>query len=469
MAVEEYNQDEAFRDSVSHIDKDGHRVFFHPKKPTGKLYRWRTWVSFAFLVVFFALPFVKVHGEPLFLFNIIDRKFILFGVQFWPQDFFLFVLGMIIFIVFIALFTVVFGRIFCGWVCPQTIFMEMVFRKIEYWIEGDSAQQRALRKAPWNGEKMRKRLLKIASFYALSFLFANFFLAYIIGIDQVLKIATEPLTMHLGGFAAIVIFSGIFFFIYYWFREQACLVVCPYGRMQGVLLDKNSIVVAYDYKRGEPRHKFTKENASQYGDCIDCNECVRVCPTGIDIRHGTQLECTNCTACIDACDGIMEKIDRPKGLVRYASEMSIAEGKKLGITPRIIAYSIVLVALISLESFLLATRSDLDTTIIRARGILYNTEPDGRISNLYNVKIINKTNEDLDLDFLVEEAGAEIRIVGETLKVKAGGYVDGQFFLIRPAQNIHHQKDKIEVEVWAHGQRMQELKTTFLGPHATSN
>jgi cytochrome c oxidase accessory protein FixG len=468
MAVEEYQQDESFRDTVTHIDREGHRVFFHPKKPSGNLYRWRTIVSFVFLLVFFALPFAKVHGQPFLLFNVIERKFVLFGVQFWPQDFFLFVLGMIIFIVFVALFTVVFGRIFCGWVCPQTIFMEMVFRKIEYWIEGDAAQQRALKKASWNKEKIRKRALKISIFYVLSFLFANFFLAYIIGIEQVWQIATEPLSSHLGGFVTIVIFSAIFFFVYYWFREQACLVVCPYGRMQGVLLDKNSIVVAYDYKRGEPRHKFTKENASKTGDCIDCNECVRVCPTGIDIRHGTQLECTNCTACIDACDGIMEKINRPKGLVRYASENSIAKGKRLRITPRIIAYSMVLVALIGLESYLLATRSDLDTTVIRARGILFNTESDGRISNLYNVKIINKTNEDLDLQILTKETESEIRIVGENMHVKAGSYVDGQFFLIRTTHSIHNQKDKIEVEVWAGGKKMQEVYTTFLGPHNTN-
>lgn len=463
MAVEVFN-DESFRDSVTHIDKEGHRVFFFPKKPSGRLYKWRTLVSWAFLVFFFTLPFIEYKGEPLFLFNVLERKFILFGVRFWPQDFFLFVLGMIIFIVFVALFTVVYGRVFCGWVCPQTVFMEMVFRKIEYWIEGDAPYQKALRKAPWNAEKIRKRLTKFAVFFLVSVIVANTFLMYLIGKDEWVKIVTEPLALHVGGFVAMIIFSGVFFFVFYWFREQACLVVCPYGRMQGVLLDKHSIVVAYDHKRGEPRGKAAKDRVTSLGDCIDCAACVKVCPTGIDIRNGTQLECTNCTACIDACDDIMEKVQKPQGLIRYASEENITTGKKLRWTPRMIAYTAILVVLVTTESFLLATRSDLDTTIIRARGILYQTETDGRISNLYNVKIINKTSEDKDIDLFVESGGGEVRYVGEKLKVKAGSYVDGQFFILLPVDHIHHQKTELEVEVWSGGHKLDERTTTFLGP-----
>ena len=457
---------EEFRDSVSHIDAEGHRVWFYPKKPIGRLYNLRSLVSWIYLLVFFTLPFIKVNGEPLFLFNISERKFILFAVRFWPQDFFIFMIGMVAFIVFIALFTVIFGRVFCGWVCPQTIFMEMVFRKIEYWIEGDAAHQRALNKLPWNREKITKKTLKVSIFFVLSVLIANTFLSYIIGIDNLYKIVTEPLSQHLGGFALMIIFSAVFFFIYLWFRDEACLVVFPYGRMPGLLLDTHSIVVAYDHKRGEPRSKPQKETNTNKGDCIDCFECVRVCPTGIDIRNGTQLECTNCTACIDACNHIMEKVHKPEGLIRYASEHSIQTGKKLRISGRMMAYSFVLLLLIGLESFLLITRSDLDVHMVRAKGTLFYNEPDGRVSNLYNVKIINKTHNDLPVEFALSNIQGEVRLVGNpNLIIKKDSLLDTQIFVILPASAIDEQKSKISINVMSSGKIMGEEKTFFLGPH----
>src|SRR5690606_5213797 len=309
------DKDQSFRDKVATVDKSGKRVWIYPHKPSGKLFNARTILSVIYLIVFFALPFIKYNGQPIFLLNIIERKFILFGQIFWPQDFFIFGLGMVVFIVFIALFTLVFGRVFCGWACPQTIFMEMVFRKFEYWIEGDAPRQKMLNKAPWNTEKIVKKFSKWIIFWLISFLIANTFLAYIIGIDELKKIITEPVSEHMGGFTAIVIFTSVFFFVYAWFREQVCTAVCPYGRMQGVLLDRDSIVVAYDYVRGEPRAKFKKNKERTQGDCIDCFQCVKVCPTGIDIRNGTQLECVNCTACIDACNHMMEAVGLPTGLI----------------------------------------------------------------------------------------------------------------------------------------------------------
>jgi cytochrome c oxidase accessory protein FixG len=291
---------ELFRDSIGTITKEGKRNWIFAKRPHGKLYNARTAVSIVYLIVFFTLPWIKIHGEPLFLFNLLERKFILFSVVFWPQDFFVFALAMLTFIVFIVLFTVVFGRVFCGWVCPQTIFMEMVFRRIEYWIEGDAEKQRRLSKQAWNMEKTLKRTTKFLAFFSLSFVIANYFLAYLIGMDNVLLYIREGIVQHIGVFAPLVAFTAVFFAVYWKFREQACLIVCPYGRLQGVMLDPNSIVVAYDYKRGEPRGKIRKNDAETHGDCIDCLDCVKVCPTGIDIRNGTQLECVNCTACIDA-------------------------------------------------------------------------------------------------------------------------------------------------------------------------
>jgi Polyferredoxin len=202
---------EEYRDHLATVDAQGKRIWLYPKKPSGKFYRWRTWASFAFLAVFFTLPFIKVDGEQILLFDVLERKFVLFGLVFTPQDFHLFALAMLTFIVFIILFTVVFGRLFCGWVCPQTVFMELIFRKIEYWIEGDAGEQRKLDKSPWTAEKIRKKVLKHAIIYALALIFTNFFLAYLITMDEVLKIIHEPIDQHWGGFAAMLVFSAAFY------------------------------------------------------------------------------------------------------------------------------------------------------------------------------------------------------------------------------------------------------------------
>jgi cytochrome c oxidase accessory protein FixG len=256
---------EIFRDSVATISKEGKRNFINPKQPKGKFYTKRTLFSIFYLVIFFTLPFLKVNDEPLLMLNVLERKFIIFGLIFWPQDFFIFGIAMITFIVFIILFTVVFGRIFCGWACPQTIFMEMVFRKIEYWIDGDFTAQRNLRKMPWNAKKIWMRTMKFIIFFLLSFLIANFFLAYMISMDELVEHIKHP-AENIGTLFSLLGFTAVFFFVYWWFREQACIVVCPYGRLQGVLLDKHSIVVAYDYVRGEPRGKTTKSKEATHSE-----------------------------------------------------------------------------------------------------------------------------------------------------------------------------------------------------------
>ncbi len=480
--------EESFRDSVATISSDGHRNFINPKKPKGKLYNLRTWFSIGYLIVFFTLPFIKVHEAPLFMFNILERKFIFFGVTFWPQDFFIFAIGFLTFMVFIILFTVVFGRVFCGWACPQTIFMEMVFRKIEYWIDGDSAQQKKLRAMPWNAEKIRKRTVKFIAFFSISFLIANFFLAYLIGMDELIGDIKNP-GAHAGTLISLLVFTTVFFFVYWWFREQVCLVVCPYGRLQGVLLDKNSIVVAYDHQRGEPRGKLKKaddhdckctdckedgacksiaakfEEYTRQGDCIDCFACVRVCPTAIDIRNGTQLECVNCTACIDACDDIMEKVHKPKGLIRYASENSIVNGVKLKLNRRIKAYSAVLILLLSLLVFLLTSRTDLDVTLMRTSGMTYTTLPDGRLSNLYNLKLANKTHKDIDFSLKLENLPGEIELVGSgKLNVKKGDYAHLQFFVKLNKQEVKNWKTEVKIGVYEGNIKIKTIKAKFIGP-----
>ncbi|MBL0103358.1 MAG: cytochrome c oxidase accessory protein CcoG [Bacteroidetes bacterium] len=460
-------RDESFRDSISTISKDGKRSWIYAKKPSGKLYNKRTVVSSILLALLFSGPFMRWNDHPFLMFNILERKFILFGIPFWPQDFILFVMAMLTFLVFIILFSVVLGRLWCGWACPQTIFMEMVFRKIEYWIEGDSAQQRALDKGPWTPEKIRKKALKHFIFFWISFVIANTFLAYIISIDELKLLVTEGPGKHMGGFVALIIFTYVFYAVYARFREQVCLVVCPYGRLQGVLLDRNSVVIAYDYGRGEPRGKMNKAEPRTTGDCIDCHACVHVCPTGIDIRNGTQLECVNCTACIDACNSIMNRVGLPEGLIRYTSEANIAEKKKFKITTRIYGYAAVLTILFTTLCTLLLLRTDVETTVLRTPGQLYQIVDSVHVSNLYNIQMVNKTYNDLPLEIELAEPAGALKFVGEQpTTLEHDKMAEGVFFVVLNTNEIKALKTPLIINIKSGGKIISKVKTNFLGPNS---
>ena len=455
----------SFRDKVATVDKSGKRIWVYPQMPEGRLHDLRKWVTVLYLLVFFGLPFIKVNGQPIFLINVLQRKFILFGQIFWPQDFFIFAIGMAVFIVFIALFTVVFGRVFCGWACPQTVFMEMLFRKIEYWIEGNGVEQKILDKGPWNTDKITKRVSKWIAFWLLSFIIANTFLEYIIGVDELDKMIREPFAMHLGSFITLAVFTTVFFFVYLWMREQVCTVICPYGRMQGVLLDRDSVIVAYDYKRGEERGKFHKNEERTIGDCIDCAQCVKVCPTGIDIRNGTQLECINCSACIDACNKMMDGVGLPKGLIRYASENNIAEKRPWKFTWRMKAYSIVMCVLLGILVWLLASRTDVGVTILRVPGQLYQEQPNNQLSNLYSYKLLNKTFKPKQLELKPENFKGSIKVVGEeNLLVPKDGTTVGTMFIYLDNAEIKDRKTLLKIGVYEGGKKISTLTTSFLGP-----
>jgi len=463
--MEDNVKQESFRDKVATVDKSGKRIWVYPQMPEGKLHDLRKWVTVVYLLVFFSLPFIKVNGNPIFLLNILDRKFILFGQIFWPQDFFIFALGMVVFIVFIALFTVVFGRVFCGWACPQTVFMEMLFRKIEFWIEGNGTEQKLLDKAPWNTDKVVKKVSKWVAFWLLSFIIANTFLEYLIGVDELDKMIREPFALHVGTFISLAVFTTVFFFVYLWMREQICTVICPYGRMQGVLLDRDSVIVAYDYKRGEERGKFHKNEERTIGDCIDCAQCVKVCPTGIDIRNGTQLECVNCTACIDACNRMMDAVGLPKGLIRYASENNIAKKRPWRMTWRMKAYSIVMCLLLGTLVWLLASRSDVGVTILRIPGQLYQEQPNNQMSNLYSYKALNKTFKEKELVLKPENFRGTIKLMGETgLKVPKDGTTVGTMFVFVDNKDVKGRKTVLQIGVYEEGKKITTITTSFLGP-----
>jgi len=458
--------DEAYRDAIGTVDKDGKRIWAFPKKPSGNYHNKRVIATVIFLLIFFSVPFIKIGGAPLLQINIFERRFYIFGQLFLPQDSLVFSLGLITFFVFITLFTVVYGRVWCGWACPQTIFMEMVFRKIEYWIDGDRKQQQKLEESPWNREKILKRSLKYFIFMLISVIIAHTAMAYLIGVEEVKKLVTHSPAENLTGFISLVAFTAIFFFVFTRLREQVCIAICPYGRLQGVLVGRNTMNVIYDWVRGEPRGRMKKgEIDTGKGDCIDCKLCVQVCPTNIDIRNGIQLECVNCTACIDACDDVMEKIHKPKGLITFGSTESIETNTPFRISTRAIGYSVVLLLLIAVEVFILAGRSQVEATILRVPGQLYQEMPDNRLSNLYNAQVLNKSKEDMTLSFELEDPAGKIRLVGnkQSVTVASGQKAEVVFFIEMDKSAIKKRKTELEINIREGDKVVETVETTFLG------
>ncbi|MET6991289.1 cytochrome c oxidase accessory protein CcoG [Sediminicola arcticus] len=464
--------DDNFRDSIGTINEEGKRAWVFPKKPNGKYYTYRKWVSYGLLLFLVLSPFVKINGNQFLMFNVLERRFNIFSFPFWPQDFHLFVISMITGVIFVALFTVAFGRIFCGWICPQTIFMEMVFRRIEFLIDGDRGAQTKLDKQSWNAEKIRKRVLKWTMFLIISFIIANVFLAYLIGSDTLLQYIIDGPLKHVSTLISLSIFTMVFYFVFVWFREQVCIIACPYGRMQGVLLDNQSIIVAYDHKRGENekgRKKFRKNEdreALGHGDCIDCFQCVNVCPTGIDIRNGTQLECVNCTACIDECDHIMEKLNLPKGLIRYASENNIERKEKFKFTPRLKGYSAVLIILTGVLIGMLFLRNDLEANILRLPGQLYEHKEGNVISNVYTYKLLNKTTKDIaNVHFVLLSHQGKIKLVrNQDFRVPAEQLSEGTLFIEINNKALSGDKDKLKIGVYSGKKLIESTTAGFLAP-----
>ncbi len=460
-----------FRDHLATADKQGNRCWIYPKKVAGRFYRWRTQVSWLLLAIMFAGPFIRINGNPLLMINIVARRFSIAGQIFWPQDMAIFAVAMLLFFTSIIIFTTAFGRLWCGWTCPQTLLMEMVFRKIEYAIEGDAHEQRALDAAPWTGRKLLKKLGKHGVFFALSFLIGNTLLSYIIGSDQLFTIITDDPRRHLEGLTFMVLFTLLFYAIFARFREQACTFICPYGRFQSAMLDENTMVVAYDHKRGEKRAPLQRvqtpeqRQSAGLGDCVGCRQCVAVCPTGIDIRNGTQMECVNCTACIDACDTVMDKIGRPRGLIRYASLNSIEKGQPFRFTPRMAIYATVITALASLLALLIFTRSSVEATLLRAPGMLYQQTSEGNIENIYTLKLINKTSRDIPIQMKLENVPGKLTLMGDSNIVVPKEKLATTSVLIElNPRELRDAKTKLVIGVYSGAQRVQTVNTVFIGP-----
>ncbi len=460
---------ETYRDSIGTMEQSGKRKWVFPRKPKGKFTNYRNIVSYLLLAVYFLTPFISINGNPFLLFDVIDREFYIFGQPFYPQDFFILTLGAIASLIFIIVFTIAFGRIFCGWICPQTIFLEFIFRKIEYAIEGDRNKQMKLDRQEWNSEKIWKRSLKWSIYIVISLIITHFMFMYIVGYREVFRIVSEGPFAHPTNFIVMILFSAAFYFVFAWFREQVCTLVCPYGRLQGVLIDKDTINVFYDFNRGENRAKWRKgedRKAAGKGDCIDCHQCVVVCPTGIDIRDGQQLECVNCTACIDACDEVMEKVGLPKGLIRYASENEIERKSSFQFTGRMKGFTVILIFLMGFLGYLLYNRGEMEAKFIKPAGSTFFVR-DGKITNTYNYTFLNKTNDKKIVTVkVIEPSHGEITYSASSkIQVDRDKISKGTINISFPESEMKLSKQNITIGVYdMKGNLIDSYQTYFEGP-----
>lgn len=378
-------------------DEAGHRIFLHPESVKGFWQRRRTVVYWFLIGLYLILPWINIKGKPAVQIDILNRQFTFMGATLHGVEPIMIFLTVVSGIFLIAFMTSIFGRVWCGWACPQTVFIQSIFMKIESLIEGTPKRRRDLDEAPWGAEKIMKRGLKWLVFTVLSLHIAHTFIGYIVGPRELFYITTQSPANNWGLFMATMIMSGIFLWDFGWFREQFCIIMCPYGRIQSVLMDDNSLVVAYDKKRGEPR--FGTVPKGEEGDCVNCYHCVKVCPVGIDIRRGTQLECIHCTLCIDACDNIMDKLNKPHGLIKYASENG--EKHKI-ITPRAMVYSGISLGLVGILLYLLNASTDLNLVFLRSK-IPFTVSQEGKVMNNFQLKITHQGNEHPRVLFKIKE------------------------------------------------------------------
>lgn len=448
----------SFRDRPTNIDDKGNRKWVYAKQPRGKWYTRRTILGWVLLLFFIVVPFIRLNGHPFVLLDIADRKFIIFGTIFWAHDTFSLSLLMLSFLLFIVLFTVTYGRVWCGWACPQTIFLELVFRRIEFWLEGDDKKRRNLDAGPLTFEKIWKKLTKHFIFFIIAIGMTNVFMMWFIGNEKVIAIIKAPISENLNGFMIMLAVSALFYWIYASFREQICTMVCPYGRMQGVLLDGHSVAVTYDYIRGEPR------GGSSGGDCIDCRRCLAVCPTGIDIRNGTQFECIHCTACIDECNQVMRKTGSPPDLIRYDSAVGIEKGHTSVWNDRNKAYSAVLILLFGFFVYTMVTRPAIETSILRTPGLLFQINSDNTLSNVYNMKIVNKTHYDKELEIKLLSHNGKIEMAGNRIFLEDRGMFQTTFVLFIPKDDIPKDKTRVEFGIFDNDRLIETKRVTFVGP-----
>lgn len=452
-------------ETLSTIRADGSRKFVHPSDVHGPFTTWRRVVALILLVVYVALPWITVNGFPAVFLDVQQRRFHFFGLTLAAQDLwigFFLVTGLALALFYV---TSIFGRIWCGWTCPYTVFLEHLYRRVERWIDGDGPARRRLEDAPWSLSKISRRVFKHAVFIVISAVIAHVFLSYFVSIKSLYGMMRSSPAQHVEAFVIVVSLTGALYFSFSWFREQFCIILCPYGRMQSALTDDNSVVIGYDKKRGEPRGKVTAEKSA--GDCVDCRRCVQVCPTGIDIRNGLQLECIGCAACVDACDDIMIKLKRPKGLVRYDSHNGLQGGRTRIIRPGTVFYTVVLLAWAAAFTVAITWISPLRASVVRMGGASFYVD-NGVIRNQFQLRVINKRNN--VSTYRIELAGdvppaLQMTGVDQTITLPPMGEDLKTLVLTLPQPEYQRQfKFRVIVTDVARGDSMETRVMEYLGP-----
>lgn len=446
-------QAESYRDRPDNIDSTGKRKHLNVKKPKGKWHARRQTVAWSLLGLLIVAPFLKVNGHPFMMLDIAHRKFYIFGGVFLPQDTFILALIMAVTVVAVVIITVAFGRLWCGWACPQTIFLEFVYRRIEYLFDGNAKGVKPKKKSK------ARYFGKHITYILVTLFFVNIGVMWFTGPEGWREIMSEPISNNIGLFSMMAVLTIAYYFIYSYFREQVCTMWCPYGRMQSVLVDSKTISVIYDHKRGEPR------GAKAEGDCINCNRCVSVCPTGIDIKNGSQLECVNCTACIDECNQVMKSINKPGNLIRYDSVVGVETGKRKLLSTRVIAYSFVLVVLFIVLGFTIGGQTDVETTMLRLPGTIYQQLDETTISNMYRAKVVNQTSEEIEINFkFIEPTTGVLELSQQSMVLEAHGKAEYVVILKLKKSDLIGKSTDVLVGVYAGDELLEKVPINFLGP-----
>ena len=459
---------EDYKDTLYTINKDGNRKWVYPKLIKGRFFYRRIITAYVLIAFYLSLPWITIGGKQAVLLNLAEREFTFFGLTLWATDTIFLVIVLISLALSLFFFTSILGRIWCGWACPETVFLEFVFRPIERLIEGDSSQRLKLDMGRWNFEKFRKKITKHTIQAILAWVLATTALAYFVGSHALTALIVSGPSSNWTLFVLTLVFMGVMGFQFGWFREQFCTVLCPYARFQSVMMDPNTLTIGYDKIRGEPRGKASKKEEDNLGDCVDCGLCVKVCPTGIDIRNGLQLECINCAACIDACDSIMKQLGRSIGLIRYDSEIRLTEGRKEWkiLRPRPIIYFTIILGLFLTLTFKLATREVVDLQIVRgASDKTYSNLSENKITNHLHLHISNKSEKDLILSVQVNEQDIELVTPFKEIILKPSEMKKIPLFFNFSKDTLISGKRMASIKVTLPNNKNKTFNVTLLGPY----
>ncbi len=487
MEPEKHNRDEdaivrpeEASSILSTLNADGSRRWLRPRPSVGRFLTRRRAVAIVLIAVFTALPHIRINEKPAILLDLAARRFTFFGKTLLPSDTLVMALLMVALFLSVFFVTALLGRVWCGWACPQTVYLEFVFRPIERLFRGAPGR---VNKGGFVGSSAAI-VLQYVTYVLIAAFLAHVFLAYFVGVDALAQWVRQSPFEHPGPFAVMAAVTGLILFDFGFFREQTCLVACPYGRFQSVLLDRKSLIVGYDVRRGEPRGKPGKGGnvslpqiagaASARGDCVDCGLCVSTCPTGIDIRRGLQMECIHCTQCIDACDAVMTKLKRPTGLIRYGNqtELMAVEGMKSKFRPRLLVYPVLVLILISAAATVLATQGDATVLVMRSRGATYVERADGTISNQARIKLVSRVDRQHTYTVSArrhghESAGSDLSVVSEENPYLLGAGQAHTINALIGAPREAFASGKLDVDVLVHddaGRLVAQQRYMLMGP-----